>query len=86
MPVIETGTIQSGAINLDHALSLPDGQRVIVQIESATGIQSSTTLSPPELLQLGFIGQWADRSELGRSEDYVRQEREQWSSRLSRGG
>ena len=86
MPVVETGTIQNGAIALDRPVSLQDGQKVIVCIEVAPPLPLTSTPPPAEeFLRHEFFGQWADRCDLGSSEEYVRKEREKWSPRLTPG-
>jgi hypothetical protein len=84
MEIVETGTVHEGAIALDHPLPLQDGTKVIVRVDQMGG-EPPRRLSDAEFRALEFFGSWADRTDLGSSEDYVRQEREKWQNRLSRG-
>jgi hypothetical protein len=83
--VVETGTIQSGAIALDRPLPLQDGQKVVVRIEELPAIPiAPLPFNRAEFLSQPFFGQWGDRADPGNSEDSIRKEREKWSQRLTR--
>lgn len=81
MELVETGTICEGAIALDHPLPLHDGAKVVVRIAEVGEPATPQKLTEAEFQSLEFIGEWADRIDLGTSEDYVAQERAKWSRR-----
>jgi hypothetical protein len=85
--ITETGVVQSGSIILDHPLAIPDGVRVRLSVEELSqAVAGANQLSDVEFRSLPFFGDWADRTDLGTSADYVREERAKWSQRLGRPG
>lgn len=90
MVVIEHGVIANGGIALEKPLALPDGARVIVRVETAPvgsdAADGSVATDLPRDLEpirrtLPFIGQWADRTDLGDSTEHVHEERTRWQQR-----
>jgi hypothetical protein len=84
MVVVQHGTVINGGIALDNPLPIPDGSKIIVQVE----VQTPTTApdltseeSSSAFAALPFFGQWADRTDLPDSVEYVRQERAKWLQR-----
>ena len=87
MEIVESGIIRDGAIAFDNPLPLQEGCRVTarVEVDSAGGaIAPTQKLSVAEFAALPFFGQWADRSDIVDSADYVRQERAKWQQRATR--
>jgi len=85
--IIETGVIEKGAIALDHPLPMQDGVKVQVAVqEIAQPGAVPTPLTDEAFRSLPFHGDWADRTDLPSSADYVRQERAKWSQRPHREG
>jgi hypothetical protein len=86
-PIIKTGVVENGGIALDHPLAMPDGVKVRVSVEEIKSSASvASRMSEAEFRSLAFFGEWAGRTDLGSSEDYVREERAKWSQRLAREG
>jgi hypothetical protein len=83
--IIETGVVEKGAIALDHPLPMRDGVKVQVAVQeiAQTG---AVPLTDDEFRSLPFHGEWANRTDLPASEDYVREERAKWSQRPFREG
>jgi len=83
MSIIEHGTITNGGIALDKPLPLPEGSKVIVRVEMSPQPVEGSESSPEQSLQeiFPFFGQWADRTDIPDSAEYVRQERAKWSQR-----
>lgn len=88
MEIIENGIIVNGAISLQHPLPLADGCQVVVRVATAstTEQQVRPTGGSEDLSSHPFFGQWADRSDIVDSSDYIRQERDQWQQRATRQG
>jgi hypothetical protein len=85
--IVETGVVEKGAIALDHPLPMRDGVKVKVAVqEIAQPAGVLTPLTDAAFLSLPFHGDWADRTDLPASEDYVREERAKWRQRLFREG
>lgn len=86
MEIIENGIVVNGAISLAHPLPLADGCQVVVRVEaSITPEKSGPQSSSAEDISLHpFFGQWADRTDIVDSSDYVRQERDKWQQRATR--
>jgi hypothetical protein len=84
MSIIEHGTIANGGIALDKPLPLPEGSKVVVQVEIETPTaenQTTTEGSSEAFASLPFFGQWADRDDMADSAEYVRKERAKWRQR-----
>ena len=81
MAIIEHGTISNGGIALDNPLPLPEGSKVIVRIEEAPMEPSPGGADRAFQDAFPFIGQWADRTDIPDSAEYVRQERAKWQQR-----
>jgi hypothetical protein len=84
MVIIEHGVISNGGIALDKPVPLPDGSKVVVQIETAAPDDSSQ--QDDEAVQalkaaFPFVGQWADRDDMADSAAYVREHRAKWQQR-----
>ena len=60
-----------------------DDSKVTVRIETASQVTESPTKAAHESLQetFPFFGQWADRTDIPDSAEYVRQERAKWQQR-----
>ena len=84
MTIVEHGTISNGGIALDKPLPLPDGSKVVVQVEIETPAVENQTIpenGSEEFASLPFFGQWADREDMADSAEYVRKERAKWRQR-----
>ncbi len=84
MAIIEHGTISNGGIALDKPLPLPDGSKVVVQVEVETAsapTEGTQESSLAEFTSLPFFGQWSDREDMADSAEYVRKERAKWQQR-----
>lgn len=87
MVLVEHGIVSKGGIAFDRPLSLPDGAKVTVRVEVTSDtpvVDEAVQPADPTSRSLPFIGQWADRDDLGESSDYVRQERAKWQQRAYR--
>ena len=87
MTIIEHGTISNGGIALDRPLPLPDGSKVLVQVEietPAAANQTAEEAASAAFAALPFFGQWSDRTDIPDSAEYVRQERSKWQQRPCR--
>lgn len=84
MQIIEHGTILNGTIALDKPVQLPDGSKLVVQIETTSPAGEDSKACPPQPPfheAFPFIGQWADRTDLPDSAEHVRLERAKWRQR-----
>ena len=83
MTIIEHGTITNGGIAFDKPLPFAEGSKVVVQVQPASvEAQPSDQDHAKDLAAtFPFIGQWADRTDIPESAEYVRQERAKWRLR-----
>ena len=77
-------TYKNGVLKPKKRLKLPDGSKVVVQIETASP-EASTQQDDEATRALKsafpFIGQWADRDDIPDSAAYAREQRAKWQQR-----
>lgn len=76
--IIEQGEINNGGIVLSKPLSLPEGPKVRIQIETIEtdeDNQSTTHDENEDFVNLPFFGMWADREDMRDSVAWVRKQR-----------
>ena len=84
--IIEKGEINNGNIVLSKPISLPEGTKVRIQIETVGTVDedSETNGNHEELSKMPFVGMWADREDMRDSVNWVRKLRERGLERLTR--
>lgn len=76
------GVVKDGQIVLEGGESLPDGTRVFVRLVTE---QESAVISAHDLLNAEFIGEWADRDDIGDTAEFAERLRQQSNRRESDG-
>ena len=85
MATIERGRILGSSIVFAHPLGIPDGTEVLVRIDAVSCQDSMCSKQSAEtFVSLPFFGMWADRTDIGDSADWVRQERQKWHQPVGR--
>jgi len=79
---IYRGVVKDGRIVLEGDESLPDGTRVFVQLVTE---QESAVIPASDLLNAEFIGEWADRDDIGDTAEFAERLRQQSNRRESDG-
>jgi len=88
MSVIIRAHFDGSSIVPDSKVDLPPDQALEVEVRLIAPAESAAASKPaprktPDITSLPFFGMWADRDDMADSAEWVRKEREQWSSRLS---
>lgn len=76
------GVVKDGQIVLEGGESLPDGTRVLVQLATEA---NSAAIAASDLLNAEFIGEWADRDDIGDTAEFAERLRQRSSQRESDG-
>jgi hypothetical protein len=73
------GHFDGKVLVLDEPISLPRGEQVLIRIESAGSddVVNEHSGTAKALLSSAFCGMWADRNDIGSTEEFARQLREQ---------
>ncbi|MXV77274.1 hypothetical protein F4083_07180 [Candidatus Poribacteria bacterium] len=84
--IIEQGEVNNGGIVLSKPLSLPEGTRILIQIEPIETDDDKDSLpdKKEDFANSSFIGMWADREDMQDSVAWVRKQREKWLERITR--
>ncbi len=66
MTIIEQGEVNNGGIVLSKPLSLPEGTRILIQIEPIETDDNKDNLpdKKEDFANSSFIGMWADREDM----------------------
>ena len=84
MASIERGRILGSSIVFAGPLGIPDGTEVLVRIEPVSHQDAMHSKQSAEsFVSLPFFGMWKDRTDIGDSADWVRQERQKWHQRAA---
>jgi len=86
MSIIVRAHFDGNTIVPDTAIDLPADQPLEVEIRVLSPVEQAPktpALGAFDIASQPFFGMWADREDMRDSAQWVRKEREKWSSRLS---
>ncbi len=72
------GIVQGGHVIIPDPIDLPDGAEVVVLIASPPSPRSPTPEEIEQFDNLPARGMWADREDMGDTDEWLRKMRERW--------